>query len=115
MSRASRSRTAARLPEYASLFAALGDETRLVLIHKLADGKPLSISKLTEGSRLTRQAVTKHLQVLSGAGLVQSTHAGRENRFTLDIRPFKNVREYLDFVSGQWDQALSRLKSFVEN
>jgi DNA-binding transcriptional ArsR family regulator len=115
MSRASRSGTVAKLHDYASLFAALGDETRLSLVMKLSGGQPRSISQLTERSKLTRQAVTKHLRVLESAGIVHSTYSGRENRFKLDTRPFKDIKDYLEFVSDQWDQALSRFKSFVES
>ena len=81
---------------------------------QLSQGEPKSISQLTEGLDLTRQAVTKHLRVLENVGLVRSTYSGRENRFELDTRPFKDINEYLEFVSGEWDNALSRLKSFVE-
>jgi DNA-binding transcriptional ArsR family regulator len=115
MSRASRRGVAAKLPDYASVFAALGDETRLSIVAKLSQGQPCSISQLTVGSELTRQAVTKHLRVLEDVGLVHSTPSGRENLFELDTRPFKDINEYLEYVSGQWDQALSRLKSFVED
>ena len=114
MSRANRSGAAVKLKEYASLFSALGDETRLSLVMKLSKGRRQSISQLTEGSKLTRQAVTKHLRVLEGAGVVRGSYSGRENLFELDTRPFKDMKEYLEFVSDQWDQALSRLKSFVE-
>ena len=109
-----RSVSAGRLQQRASLFAALGDETRLSLVTKLSKGQAQSISQLAEGSELTRQAVTKHLRVLEGVGLVHSTYSGRENRFELDTRAFKDMREYLEFVSDQWDRALSQLKSYVE-
>jgi DNA-binding transcriptional ArsR family regulator len=99
----------------APVFAALGDETRLALLAKLSAGQPHSISQLTQGSRLTRQAVTKHLRVLQRAGMVHSIRAGRETRFAFDPEPIDEIREYLDFVSRQWDHALSRLKSFVED
>ncbi|EQA47186.1 DNA-binding helix-turn-helix protein [Leptospira broomii serovar Hurstbridge str. 5399] len=115
MSQSIRKGETARLHGYATLFAALGDETRLSIVAKLSKGQPRSISQLTEGSKLSRQAVTKHLKVLENAGIVQSTYSGRENLFELDLRPFKDIREYLGFVSEQWDQALSRLKSFVDN
>jgi DNA-binding transcriptional ArsR family regulator len=69
---------------------------------------------LTEGSRLTRQAITKHLRVLERAKLVHGVRAGRESRFEFDPEPISEIKKYLDLVSGQWDQALSRLKSFVE-
>jgi DNA-binding transcriptional ArsR family regulator len=106
---------AAKRQRRAPVFAALGDETRLSLVAKLCGGQPYSISQLTRGSRLTRQAITKHLRVLERAGIVHSVRAGRENRFEFDPQPLVRIKEYLDVVSEQWDQALSRLKSFVEN
>ncbi|MGA6986711.1 MAG: helix-turn-helix domain-containing protein [Terriglobales bacterium] len=96
------------------MFAALGDETRLALVAKLCDRQPYSISQLTRGSRLTRQAITKHLRVLESAGIVHNIRAGRESRFEFDSEPIEGIREYLDFVSEQWDQALSRLRWLVE-
>ena len=98
----------------ALLFAALGDETRLVLIGELSKGAARSISDLTEGSSLTRQAITKHLRVLEGAGLVQGTRVGRESLFEFRPGPLEQARTYLERVSDQWGQALARLKSFVE-
>jgi len=99
---------------HALVFAALGDETRLALVTKLAGGKPRSISQLTEGSRLTRQAITKHLHVLETAGVVRGVRAGRESLFELDPRPINGLKEYLESVSEQWDEALGRLTAFVE-
>jgi DNA-binding transcriptional ArsR family regulator len=99
----------------AAIFAALGDETRLLLVAKLCSGQPHSISQLTRGSKLTRQAITKHLRVLENAGIVHSVRRGRESRFEFDPQPIAGMRQYLEFVSQQWDHALSRLKSFVEN
>jgi DNA-binding transcriptional ArsR family regulator len=114
MSRKTRN-AAARRQAFAPIFAALGDETRLALIAKLSEGQACSIAQLTEGTRLTRQAVTKHLRVLEGARIVHSIRAGRESLFELDPAPIREVREYADMVSAHWDQALSRLKSFVED
>jgi DNA-binding transcriptional ArsR family regulator len=105
---------AAGLRTRASVFAALGDETRLSVLGRLAKGEPQSIARLTAGTRLTRQAVTKHLRVLEGAGVVRSVRVGRESRFTLEPRPLDEARAYLDVVSRQWDDALARLKAFVE-
>jgi DNA-binding transcriptional ArsR family regulator len=98
----------------APVFAALGDETRLRLVGRLSAGKPESIARLCEGSRLTRQAITKHLTVLSRAGLVRDRRIGRERVWSLQGRKLAEVREYLDRVSAQWDDALVRLKDFVE-
>lgn len=100
--------------EPAPVFAALGDPTRLALLARLSDGEPRSISALSEGSPLTRQALTKHLRVLEGAGLVGSERTGRETRFAYRPEPVRQARAYLDRVSAQWDGALGRLKAFVE-
>jgi len=96
------------------VFAALGDETRLLLVARLCTGQPSSISQLTEGSKLTRQAITKHLRVLEGAGIVRSVRAGRESLFAFDPKPMEEVKSYLEQVSEQWDRVLGRLKAFVE-
>ena len=106
---------AAAAKRRALLFAALGDETRLSVIATLAHGRPQSISRLTAGTRLTRQAVTKHLRVLEGAGVVRSIRVGRESRFALERKPIDDARDYLAYVSRQWDDALARLKAFVED
>ena len=114
MSRKSRSGTAARRRSQAPVFSALGDETRLSLVAKLCNGQPHSISQLTRHSRLSRQAITKHLRVLESVGIVHSVRTGRESLFALDPEPIEEMKEYLDLVSSQWNQALARLKSFVE-
>jgi DNA-binding transcriptional ArsR family regulator len=115
MSTRSHSAGAARRRTHALVFAALGDTTRLSLVAKLCRGQPRSISQLTKRSKLTRQAITKHLRVLESAGIVRSVHAGRQSLFEVDLQPIADVRDYLGFVSEQWDQALARLKSFVED
>lgn len=105
---------AAKRRVHAPVFAALGDETRLALVAKLCSGRPRSISQLTEGSSLSRQAITKHLRVLESAGIVHGVREGRESRFEFDPEPIKEMRQYLDLVSEEWDHALGRLKAFVE-
>ncbi len=114
MSRKSRSSLATKRRVHAHIFAALGDETRLSLVAKLCGGEPRSIAQLTGGSRLTRQAITKHLRVLERVEIVHSVRAGRESLFELNPEPIEEIKKYLDLVSEQWDQALARLKSFVE-
>lgn len=113
-SRKSLSRAVAKQRAPALLFAALGDETRLALVAKLSYGQPRSISELTQDSKLTRQAITEHLRVLERARLVHGVRVGRESRFAFDPRPIGEMRRYLQTVSEQWDQALVRLKTFVE-
>jgi len=99
----------------APLFAALGDETRLYLLSRLSQRGPMSIASLTAGTRVTRQAITKHLRVLESARLVHSTRNGRESIWELERRRLEDARRYLDQISRQWDDALARLRSFVEN
>lgn len=108
-----RSRRAANRHGHAPVFAALGDETRLRLLSKLCGGSSLSISQLTRGSKLTRQAITKHLRVLEAAGIVRSSERGRERLFEFRPQAMRGIRDYLDTVSNEWEQALPRLRPFV--
>jgi len=96
------------------VFAALGDETRLQLIARLSSQGPASISTLTAGSGVTRQAVAKHLRVLAAAGLVRGARQGRQSMWRLERRQLEEARRLLDQISRQWDQALDKLKLFVE-
>lgn len=114
MSRVLSNASAVRRRHHAVVFAALGDETRLSLVSTLCNGEPRSIAQLSGGARMTRQAITKHLRVLEGVGLVHCVRAGRESRFQFDPAPMNELKEYLTRVSAQWDQVLSRLKSLVE-
>jgi DNA-binding transcriptional ArsR family regulator len=109
------SSVATKRREHAHVFAALGDETRLLLLARLSDGRRISISHLARGFRLSRQAITKHLHVLEGAGLVHAARHGRESLFEFRPKPIEQIKEYLDLVSRHWDQALARLKSIVES
>lgn len=104
----------AAMPARANVFAALGDPTRLGLVAALADGAPRSISALSAGTALTRQGVTKHLRVLEEAGVVIRQRAGRETLFGLDHKALADVEADLAAVARQWDDALARLRTFVE-
>jgi DNA-binding transcriptional ArsR family regulator len=99
---------------HAVVFAALGDATRLRLLARLAEGEPASIARLTEGSGLTRQAVTKHLRVLERSRMVRSARHGRESLYSLDPEPLVELRAYLEQMSRLWDDRLARLKAWVE-
>jgi DNA-binding transcriptional ArsR family regulator len=96
------------------VFAALGDETRLLLISRLSNDGPMSITRLTRGTRVTRQAISKHLEVMREVGLVRKTKRGRERIWQLEQRRLKEARHSLELISKQWDEALGRLKKFVE-
>ncbi len=108
----SRVKTRSKAP--APVFAALGCVTRLELVSRLSDGKEYSITALTDGLDLTRQAITKHLQVLQHAGIVTCQRVGRESRFTIRPGPITRAKDYLTRVSDQWDEAIARLRATVE-
>ena len=111
-----RTRPAARVPfeRTAVLFAALGDETRLRIVTRLGADGPLSIVSLTDGTGVTRQAVTKHLRVLARAGFVRGRRVGREQVWQVEPEQLDEARASLDRISAQWDIALNRLRDYVE-
>ena len=111
MSRKNRKRITAKPKARARVFAALGDKTRLALVASLCSSEPRSISQLSGDSKLTRQAITKHLGVLQRAGFVSSSQAGRERHFEFDPEPLEELQAYLTSVSKQWDQTVARRKS----
>ncbi len=110
----SRSRATRRFRRHAPIFAALGDERRLTLFTQLCDARRRSISQLAEGSTVSRQAITKHLRVLEEAGLVRARAIGRECLYEFKPKALDEAQNYLVLVSRQWEQALARLKAFVE-
>lgn len=103
-----------QLADAAPVFAALGDATRLAIVARLCHEGPQSIARLTQGSAVSRQAVSKHLRALEGAGLVRSDRSGRECIWALRTQRLAQARRYLDQISTQWDDALERLRAFVE-
>ena len=111
----SHSATALKLSEAAPVFAALGDPTRVGLVARLCTDGPLSITELSEGTKVTRQAVTKQLRTLGRAGLVRNHRRGREIIWELEPKRLEKARRSLDQISAEWDSAINRLKAFVEN
>jgi DNA-binding transcriptional ArsR family regulator len=105
---------AAALEDTAPVFAALGAQTRLRLVARLGREGPLSISRLSDGAGVTRQAVTKHLRVLADAGLARGLRQGREQLWQLEAAALDEARRSLERISQRWDEALGRLKAAVE-
>ena len=103
------------LDNCASIFAALGDEMRLRLIAVLCVGGAMSITQLTAGTDITRQAITKHLDVLAAAGLVRDVKVGRERLWEFEPAQLDEERRSLEAIAQQWDHALAKLKLAVEN
>jgi len=104
-----------RVAASSALFAALGDPTRLRIVIRLARGEPMSITALASGTKLTRQAITKHLHVLASAGVATPSRLGREQRWALDQKQLAQARLFLDRIARRWDDALARLKAMVED
>ncbi len=102
------------LAEAALLFAALGDETRLTLIRRLSEGGPASISILSDDFRTSRQAVTKHLQSLATAGIIDGKRVGREHVWELNASRLAEAQRCLQTIGRGWDDALGRLKTHLE-
>lgn len=107
-------RQSSRVKSSARVFAALGDETRLRLVSRLCDDGPTSITGLSAGFRMTRQAITKHLRVMEGAGLLRTRRHGRESIWQVSPQRLQEARHYLELISTQWDEALERLRALVE-
>jgi len=104
-----------RLAAAAPVFAALGDPTRLGIVARLCEAGPQSITRLTDGTQVTRQAVTKHLLALADAGIVRSTRDGRERIWEIQPRRLADAQRYLDDISARWDAAIERLRALVED
>jgi DNA-binding transcriptional ArsR family regulator len=103
------------LQSFAPVFAALGDEIRLRLVAALCVGGALSITQLTSGTEISRQAITKHLGVLAAAGLVRDVKVGRERLWEFEPTQLEEARRTLEIIGQQWDHALSKLKLAVES
>jgi DNA-binding transcriptional ArsR family regulator len=110
----SRGATALKMTEAVPVFAALGDATRLSLLGRLSADGPLSITRLSQGTGVTRQAITRHLHTLGDAGLVRNARRGRERVWELDLKRLEKAKWCLDQIAAQWDEAAARLKAFVE-
>jgi DNA-binding transcriptional ArsR family regulator len=96
------------------LFAALGDEHRFRLVARLSTEGPLSVTQLSRGQTITRQAVSKHLRVLADAGVLVDLPRGRERLWQVQPQRLDDARYWLDRISEQWDEAIERLRVHVE-
>jgi DNA-binding transcriptional ArsR family regulator len=105
----------ATLDGAAPLFDALGDPTRLRIFTRLCDGGPSSTSQVMQVIPVSRQAVSKHLSMLEGVGLVHSRKHGRERIWRVRTQPLVQASDYLNQLSNRWDHAIERLRAFVED
>ena len=92
------------------VFDALADATRRQVLRRLADGGPQTPTELADHLPVSRQAVSKHLDVLGRAGLVTSARSGRETRFTFRPEPLSDAADWMADVGATWDKRLDALK-----
>jgi DNA-binding transcriptional ArsR family regulator len=107
--------SASELSEAVPIFAALGDPVRLAIVARLCKDGPLPTIELKQGVPVSRQGITKHLRVLEDAGLVSSGRVGRDRQWRMQAQQLTAVRDYLNWISAQWDRRLERLKRVVED
>jgi DNA-binding transcriptional ArsR family regulator len=98
-----------------AFFNALGDPNRLRIVTRLCDGGPCSTTEIADVVPVTRQAATKHLQLLEAVGVVSSSRSGRERIWRMEPAPLEDASEYLSRLSQRWDRAIDRLREFVED
>ena len=98
-----------------SVFSAVADPTRRTILGRLRSLGPLSIKQLAEPLPITRQAVTKHLDILIASGLVEVRRVGRERLHFLNPTPLHEVEDWLKPYSEAWDRRLTRLQQHLEN
>lgn len=95
------------------VFQAIADPTRRQLLRLLAE-QELPVTAITGHFAMTRTAVSKHLQVLSEAGLVRKQRVGRETRYTLQPDPLLELKRWLSYYERFWDNKMAALKRYVE-
>jgi len=101
------------MADVGAVFEAVADPTRRVLLDRLRDRSGLSVTELTQGLPMSRQAVTKHLDALRRAGLVRVRRAGRERLHELDARPLETVDDWLRPYAEAWDRRLEALRTHL--
>ncbi|CAN5320582.1 metalloregulator ArsR/SmtB family transcription factor [soil metagenome] len=96
------------------VLAAVADSTRRQLLGVLVDAGRASATTLADRLPVSRQAVTKHLRVLEGAGLVIGVRAGREVLYAVRSDPLDASARWLADLSAAWDRRLDAVKRAAE-
>ena len=95
-----------------AVFAARADPTRRHLVERLTEGSA-TITELAADLPMSRQAVTKHLNLLEDAHLVVVTPSGRERHYALSVTALQEASQWLAGIEQQWDTRLARLKQML--
>lgn len=94
-------------------FSALGDETRWQILVRLG-GAASTASQLAEHYPISRQAIVRHLEILRGAGLVDTEKVGREVLYRALGEKLSSLGRDLDRIGREWDRRLARIKALAE-
>jgi DNA-binding transcriptional ArsR family regulator len=97
-----------------TVFAAVADPTRRLLMERLRREGAQSISTLSLGLPISRQAVTKHLDQLRDARLIRTRRQGRERLHELDAQPLQDVDDWLRPYAEAWDRRLDALRRHLD-
>lgn len=95
------------------VFQALADPTRRQLVELLASAGQHTPTRLARDLPITRQGVSKHLEVLEEAGLVRSQQVGRQRRYTLTPEPLEEPLAWIETIANRWDRRLARLRRYL--
>jgi DNA-binding transcriptional ArsR family regulator len=98
-----------------TIFNAVADPTRRLILDRLRAHGPLSIKQLADPLPISRQAVTKHLDILLDSDLVEMRRVGRERMHFLTPKPLQELEEWLQPYSESWDRRLTRLQQHLED
>lgn len=100
-------------PTTQNVFLALADPTRRWVIEHLSRVESDTASNLAQRLPISRQAVSKHFNILADAGLVYSRQVGRERLYSLNPEALSSANDWIDEISKQWDQRLQRLSDYL--
>ena len=102
------------LVDMLDVFHAVADPTRRRILTALRENGPLSVKALSDPLPMSRQAVTKHLDILEAAGLVGRSMQGRQRIHHLRAEPLKAMDDWLEPYAAAWDERLERLRIHVD-
>jgi DNA-binding transcriptional ArsR family regulator len=97
-----------------AVFHALGHSVRRALLARLAK-RPAMITELADPFAMSLPAVSRHIRVLEGAGLVTRSVDGRMHRCSLNPKPFKTIEGWLIHYRQFWEDNLAALAQYVES
>ena len=99
-------------PGLDAVFAALADPTRRAIVARLAQGET-SVKELARPFKISGPAVTKHLKVLQGAGLIARSKRAQQRPCRLVPKPLKEATDWMEQYRALWEARLDRLEDYL--